>query len=53
MAARPKDAQKVAVGWNIDKEVYDNFIKACTKGGWAPQIVAERLIRRFNETGQM
>ncbi|MBI5389322.1 hypothetical protein HZB01_02995 [Candidatus Woesearchaeota archaeon] len=53
MAATPKGAQKVRVDYNIDKQVHDDFVRACQAKGYAPQIVAERVFRKFVETGQM
>lgn len=38
---------------NIDKTTYDNFVRACSSKGYAPKIVVERLMKKFNETGQM
>ena len=53
MAATPKGAQKVRIDYNIDKQIYDEFIKNCVRKGYAANIVCERLMKRFNETGQM
>ncbi len=53
MAATPKKAQKVRIDYNIDKPTYDEFVKACVKKGYAPNVVVERLMKKFNETGQM
>jgi hypothetical protein len=52
MAATPKKPQKVRIDYNIDKDIYDEFVKACSKKGYAPVVVAERLMKKFNETGQ-
>ncbi|MFC1741764.1 hypothetical protein ACFL3V_04485 [Nanoarchaeota archaeon] len=53
MAATPKKPQKVRIDYNIDKPVYDDFVKACGRKGYAPNVVVERLMKKFNETGQM
>jgi hypothetical protein len=53
MAATPKEQQKVKLDIAIDKEIYDNFMRACSKKGYAPRTVLERLIGKYNETGQM
>jgi hypothetical protein len=53
MAATPKGPQKARIDYNIDKPTYDQFVKSCAAKGFAPNIVVERLIKRFNETGQM
>ncbi len=52
MAATPKGPQKAKLEVNIDKQVYDDFIRNCAKKGFAANTVAERLLRKFNETGQ-
>ena len=53
MAATPKGPQKVRLDYNVDKPTYDLFVKECTKKGYAPNIVIERLMKKFIETGQM
>lgn len=53
MAATPKSPQKQRLdNFNVDKATYDMFIRACSGKGLAPQTVMERLMKRFNETGQ-
>ena len=37
----------------IDRGIYDEFSRSCSKKGYAPQIVIERIMKKFNETGQM
>lgn len=53
MASTPPGAQKMRVDYNIDRKVYDDFAKNCSKKGFAPQVIIERLMQRFNETGQI
>ena len=54
MAATPKDPPKRRLdAFYIDKNTYDDFIRNCNKKGYAPQGVFEKLMRKFNETGQM
>jgi hypothetical protein len=52
MAATPKKPQKFRIDYNIDKEVYDNFIRSSTRKGYAPNVIVEKLMKKFNETGQ-
>lgn len=52
MAATPPGPQKMRIDYNIDRKTYDDFAKACSRKGFAPQIVVEKLMRRFTETGQ-
>jgi len=53
MAATPPNPQKFRIDYNIDKATYDAFAKNCSRKGFAPQIVVEKLMKKFNETGQM
>lgn len=53
MASTPKKPQKIRLDYNIDKQTYDEFAKACGKKGYAPNVVVERLMKKYNETGQM
>ncbi|MDO8623427.1 MAG: hypothetical protein Q7R52_04215 [archaeon] len=52
MAATPPGPQKMRIDYNIDRKIYDDFAKACSRKGFAPQIVVEKLMKRFTETGQ-
>lgn len=53
MASTPKGPQKMRMDYNIDRGTYDSFVKSCAKKGYAPQVVLERLMKKYNETGQM
>ncbi|MFH1408684.1 MAG: hypothetical protein ABIH34_02145 [Nanoarchaeota archaeon] len=53
MAATPKGPQKMRLDWNIDRTTYDEFIKAVNKKGYAPQIIMERLMQKYTQTGQV
>jgi len=53
MAATPKGQQIARLDVNIDKLTYDTFVRACASKGYAPKIVVEKLLKKFNETGQM
>jgi len=53
MAATPKKPQKVKLDYNIDKEIYDVFVKSCSKKGYAPNVMVERLMKKYNDTGQI
>ncbi len=53
MAATPKGPQKMRLDYNIDRGIYDDFVRACSRGGYAPQIVIERLMKKYIETGQI
>ncbi|MBT4825073.1 hypothetical protein HN695_07235 [Candidatus Woesearchaeota archaeon] len=53
MAATPKAAKKMRLDYNVDRGVYDDFVKACSRKGYAPNVVIERLMKKFIDTGQM
>lgn len=53
MASTPKGPAKIKMDYYFDREAYNVFIKKCGEKGYAPQIVLEKLMRRFAETGQM
>ena len=38
---------------DLHSRIDDNFVKACSRKGYAPQIVLERIMNKFLETGQM
>lgn len=52
MAASLKAPQKVRIDYNIDKEIYDNFVRACSKKGFMPNVIVERMMKKYND-GQM
>lgn len=53
MAATPPGDRKRKLDYNIDQNVYDEFAKNCSRKGFAPQIILEKLMAKFNQTGQM
>ena len=50
MAANPKGPQKFKIDYNVDRQIYDEFIRQCDKKGYTPNIVVERLMRKYNES---
>ena len=52
MASTTPGAQKMKIDYIIDKKVYDEFVKNCSRKGFAPQVITEKLMKKFNETGQ-
>jgi hypothetical protein len=52
MAATNKAPQKVKIDYNIDKQVYDDFMRMCSKKGFAPNVIIGRLMQKYNESGQ-
>ena len=53
MAATPKATKKFKLDYNVDREIYDSFVKSCSHKGYTPNVVVERLMKKFIETGQM
>jgi len=53
MASTPPGAKKQKLDYTVDKGIYDMFMKTCSNKGFAPQVVVERAMKRFAETGQM
>ncbi len=45
--------KKREMRYNIDQNTYDEFVKACSRKGLAPQVLIERAMRKFIETGQI
>lgn len=53
MASYPPGPQKMKIDYNIDRKIYDDFAKACSRKGFAPQVVIEKLIAKFVQSGQI
>ena len=53
MAGTPKAAKKMKIDYNIAREIYDEFVKRCSRAGYSPNVVIERLMKKYVETGQM
>ncbi|MBT3406405.1 hypothetical protein HN419_04510 [Candidatus Woesearchaeota archaeon] len=53
MAATPKAPKKMKIDYNIDRGIYDDFVKTCSRKGYAPNIIVERIMKKYAETGQM
>ena len=53
MAATPKGPQKMRLDWAVDRETYDEFIRQCRHKSFAPQVVVERLMKKYNTSPDM
>ena len=53
MAASAKAVKKMKIDYNIDRVVYDAFIKMCTRKGYTPSVVIESIMKKYTATGQM
>jgi len=45
--------KKREMKYNIDQNVYDEFMKACSRKGLAPQVLIEQAMKKFIQTGQI
>lgn len=53
MGTYPPDPRKRKLDYNVTQNIYDDFAKACSRKGFAPQVVLEKLMAKFNQTGQI
>ncbi len=53
MAATPPGAKKRKLDFMVDQNAFDDFMKACSRKGFAPQVVLEQAMRKFAQTGQI
>ncbi|MDP2672189.1 MAG: hypothetical protein Q8O84_00050 [Nanoarchaeota archaeon] len=53
MASYPPGAQKAKLDYTIDRKVYDEFVKICSRKGLAPQVILEQAMKKFTQTGQI
>jgi hypothetical protein len=45
--------KKREMKYNIDQNTYDEFVKACSRKGLAPQVIVEQAMKKFIQTGQI
>ena len=53
MAATPPGAKKRKIDYMIDQNTFDEFMKACSRKGFAHQMVLEQAMRKFVQNGQI
>jgi len=53
MASTPPGAKKKKVEYIIDQATYEDFMKAVSRKGYAPQVVIEQFMRKFIQSGQI
>jgi len=53
MAATPPGAKKRKLDYMVDQNTFDEFMKACSRKGFAPQVVLEQAMRKFTQNGQI
>lgn len=49
MAATAKGPQKVRIDYNIGKQTYDDFVRLCSKKGYAPGVIVEKMMQKYIE----
>jgi len=53
MAATPPGAKKRKMEYMIDQSTFDEFVKACSRKGFAPQVILEQAMKKFVQTNQV
>ena len=53
MAATAPGPRKRKMEYMIDQTTFDEFNKACSRKGFAPQVVLEQAMKKFSQTGQV
>jgi hypothetical protein len=53
MATYPPDPRKRKLDFNIAQNIYDDFAKLCSRKGFAMQVIIEKMMAKFNQTGQV
>lgn len=53
MAATPPGARKRKMEYMVDQSLFDDFVKACSRKGFAPQIILEQAMKKFIQSGQI
>ena len=53
MASYPPGAQKARLDYTVDRKAYDEFVKACSRKGFAPQVILEQAMKKFVQNGQI
>ena len=53
MAATPPGAKKRKMEYMIDQSTFDEFVKACSRKGFATQVILEQAMKKFVQTNQI
>ncbi len=53
MASTAPGAKKRKMDYMVDQAVFDEFVKACSRKGYAPQIILEQAMKKFIQNGQI
>ncbi|MBI2449084.1 hypothetical protein HYV49_02185 [Candidatus Pacearchaeota archaeon] len=49
----PPGAKKRKMDYMIDQHTFDEFMKVCSRKGFAPQVIIEQAMRKFIQTSQI
>jgi len=39
--------------YNVDKQTYDTFMRMCAQKGYSPNVIIEKMMKKYVETGQI
>lgn len=53
MAATPPSSKKRKLDYMVDQTTFDEFVKACSRKGFAPQVVLEQAMKKFLQSGSI
>ncbi len=53
MASSPPSSKKRKMDYMVDQSTFDDFSKACSRKGFAPQVILEQAMKKFVQTGQV
>lgn len=53
MAGTAPGPQKMKLDYVIDRKIYDEFVKFCSRKGLSPHVIVEKAMKKFTETGQV
>jgi hypothetical protein len=53
MASTPPGSKKRKMDYMVDQTTFDEFMKACSRKGFAPQVILEQAMRKFIQNGQI
>jgi len=43
----------MTLNYAVDRGAYDVFVVACSRKGFAPQVILEKFMKKYAETGQI
>lgn len=53
MAGTAPGAQKIKLDYVIERKVYEDFVKHCSKKGLSQHVIIQQLMQKFTETGKV